>query len=186
MENRDKTISVKDEFDLESFAEEASLAAQDLRTYGGSTIFYGKRFTYREAPRLEKAASDVRAYLGGNTAEHERMMRILSMVRSYKAPQPNSKPAKPEKTYAVNRAMRYRISIYLTHLDQVRLEMEKGKLDSASELGKEYTDAADFGDFVNSVRNLLDTCSRHDVPGSMYGFVRLCSEEGTKHEGKSA
>lgn len=183
MEDRDKMISAKDEFDLAAFAEEASLAAKDLGTYGGSTVFYGKRFTYREAPRLEKAASDVRAYLDGNTAEHERMMRILSMVRSCKAPQP--KAAKPGKTYAVNRAMRYRISIYLAHLDQVRLRMQEGKLGSASELGKEYTDAADFGDFVNSVRNLLDTCSRHDVPGSMYGFARLCSEEGTKHEGKS-
>lgn len=168
---------------LEMFAMEARCAAEDLRRFGGSTRLAGKRFTFRDAGRLEKVASDIGAFLDGDASELERMMRIARMAdEGNRIPATAMQQAPHGKTYAVNRSMRYRIGLFLDHLDEVRRSMEAGETASAEVLGKTYTDAADFGDFVNSVRRLKNETESHDVPGSAYGLARQYSEEGMKLE----
>ncbi len=186
MQTTEQKLDCMDSIALESFAAEASDTAENLERYGGSTVFYGNRFTFRDAPRLRKVSQDIGRYLAGDGTEHQRMLRILAMIRRQPCPgAPSPRPGHGVKTYVVNRAVRYRIALYLNHLDDVRRQMEKGMIESACELGTTYTDAADFGDFVNSVRRLHDKTDRHSVPGTEYGFAIQCSEEGTKYEGKS-
>ena len=57
-----KTITDRTDHDprLESFAEPASVAADDLDRFGGSAMLCGTRFTYRDTARLHGVASEIR------------------------------------------------------------------------------------------------------------------------------
>ena len=175
-----------DEIRLESFAEEARYASDRLSAYGGTTELLGRRFTFRDAQRLRRVSDDIRRYLKGEMPDgKDRMQRIADLVRAWEArplPVPDPGDTKPSKTYVVNRAMRYRMGLYLEHLDSERIRFQNDEMQSVTALGKTFTDAGDFGDFVTDIRNLYDETLRHRVSGNRYGLAKKCAEAGERLE----
>lgn len=170
---------------LQSFATEAELTAQHLDEYGGSSMFAGRRFTFRDAKKLHRLAEVVRAYIDGDRTYEARMERIRQIVEADFAKRASGghSPSVPEgKTYVVNTPTRYRIGLYLEHLDKIRGQMQSGEIPSAEALGKTFADAVEFGDFVKTIRYLYVKCLKNKVTGKEYGLAMQCMHAGEKLE----
>lgn len=173
-----------DDLRLESFAELASVTADDLDRFGGSTMLCGTRFTYRDTARLHGVASEIRSFLKGELSPEaeDRMRAILAWIDRHENSDTGTgradKAKAPQKTYVVNGGMRYRIGLYLRDLDEQRVRFQNGELAAVTALGKTYGDAADFGDFVNTVRGLHERTLKHGVTGKEYAMARQCECAG--------
>lgn len=179
-----KNNKTDDDLRLESFAELASVTADDLDRFGGSTMLCGTRFTYRDTARLHNVASEIRSYLKGEFSPEaeDRMRAILAWIDRHDNPGTYTGAGRADKakqkTYVVNGGMRYRIGLYLRDLDEQRVRFQNGELAAVTALGKTYGDAADFGDFVNTVRSLHDRTLKHGVTGKEYAMARQCECAG--------
>lgn len=181
-------MDIRTECEFRSFLAETENVIDLLKSYGGSTYLCGVRVTFRHIPRLEAMADRFRQWLDNGCPEDQNdFQKIIDLIKN---PRPITASSQPQpgnqKTYVVGRSIRYRIRIYLEHLDKMRKQMEEGSLQSAEALGKTYTDAVEFGDFVKTVRALYDKTRKDRVSGKEYGFAMQCNAAYGKLENGEA